>query len=543
MKLVKRIIEFLQVSLPVWFKLTLEPPDIITHLPGKVLVKRVLICRNVEYALEDLSESSARTLIESYSALLKSLPAGVHIHVLKEELNTEKLLKKISNNILNTQVDLESTSDEVRRVRLQAKLSKLKSLYEALLKGRPFIKATLIITFTVSDSNLGKAKSLADYYESVIQDLFQKHFNLQLERATREEILKFMFEFFGLSKDISISPIIVETSRLAYFQPLIIDKFTPTHEAVIIGFAKDSLHPVGLKSEELYYHLTVIGPTGRGKTTLLASIVEQTVTEDCARIYAVDFKGDLENYLAPGILMSIVPEKLPLHFLKPPPGISPIDWRSIVLDAVSHITSLPVDKISSALSALERASGPEQLLRSHSASLLLRFLEFIENNPDYNALEDVLKGNVVISLKNRGIVFQNTYASLFIGILRNTLLKESRDRGALVLIDDAWRVLKLRSIIEIVREGRSRRVGVIISTQNPEDIPVDVLENTTHFVIFGSRNREYVEKIRQLIGVSEEHAKMLFRFNVGEALYVNTLTRRVELIDTAKPVKLKNGQY
>ena len=539
MKLVKRIIESLRVSLPVGFKLALEPPDIITHLPGKVLVKRVLICRNVEYALEDLSESSARTLIESYSALLKSLPAGVHIHILKEELNTEKLLKKISNDILNTQVDLESAGDEARRVKLQAKLSKLKSLYEALLKGRPFIKATLIVTFTISDSNLSKAKSLADYYESVVQDLFQKHFNLQLGRAAREEILKFMFEFLGLSRDISVSPVIVETSRLAYFQPLVIDKFTPAREAVIIGFVKDSLHPVGLKPEELYYHLAVIGPTGRGKTTLLASIVEQIVVENSTRIYAVDFKGDLESYLAPGILRSVVPEELPLHFLKPPPGVSPIDWRSTVLDAISHVTGLSVDKVSSALSALERASGPEQLLRSQSASLLLRFLEFIENNADYSTLEEVLKGNVIISLRNRGIVFQNTYASLFTGVLRNTLLRESREHGALVLIDDAWRVLKLRSIIEIVREGRSRKVGVVISTQNPEDIPVDVLENATHFVIFGSRNREYVEKIKQLIGISEEHAKMLFRFNVGEALYVNTLTRRVEPIDTAKPVKLQ----
>jgi len=538
-KLVKRIIESLRVSLPVGFKLALEPPDIITHLPGKVLVKRVLICRNVEYALEDLSESSARTLIESYSALLKSLPAGVHIHILKEELNTEKLLKKISNDILNTQVDLESAGDEARRVKLQAKLSKLKSLYEALLKGRPFIKATLIVTFTISDSNLSKAKSLADYYESVVQDLFQKHFNLQLGRAAREEILKFMFEFLGLSRDISVSPVIVETSRLAYFQPLVIDKFTPAREAVIIGFVKDSLHPVGLKPEELYYHLAVIGPTGRGKTTLLASIVEQIVVENSTRIYAVDFKGDLESYLAPGILRSVVPEELPLHFLKPPPGVSPIDWRSTVLDAISHVTGLSVDKVSSALSALERASGPEQLLRSQSASLLLRFLEFIENNADYSTLEEVLKGNVIISLRNRGIVFQNTYASLFTGVLRNTLLRESREHGALVLIDDAWRVLKLRSIIEIVREGRSRKVGVVISTQNPEDIPVDVLENATHFVIFGSRNREYVEKIKQLIGISEEHAKMLFRFNVGEALYVNTLTRRVEPIDTAKPVKLQ----
>jgi energy-coupling factor transporter ATP-binding protein EcfA2 len=536
-KIVKRVLELLQVNLPIKFRLVVEPPDIVTYLPGRVVVKRILICRSAEYSLEDLSESSARTLIESYSALLKSLPSGVGIHILKEELNTEKFLKKLANEILNTQVDLESASEEHRRVRLQAKLHKLKSLYEAILNGKPFIKATLLVTFTVSDSNSDRAKSLADYYESVVVEIFQKHFNLHLERATREEIVKYVLGSLGLDREVGVNPIIVEASKLSPFQQLVIDKITPSREGVVIGFKKDTLHPVSLKPEELYYHLALIGPTGRGKTTLLASIVEQVVADELAKIYAIDFKGDLENYLASNTLLVVKPETLPLSFLKPPPGVNSIDWRSVVLDAVSHVTGLPIDRVSSALSALERAVNIEESLKSQPASTLVHFLEFLSSTVDYATLKDVLEGNVIISLKERGVVFQNTYAALFIGILRNTLLKSTSSRGALVLVDDAWRVLRLKSIAEIVREGRSRRLGVVISTQSPEDIPLEVLENISHIVVFGSRNGEYIEKIRSFIGLSEDQARVLFRLSIGEAIYINTVNRRVEVISTAKPLK------
>jgi len=541
MRFVRRVLELLQVPLPSKLRITLEPPDIVTYLPGKVIVKRVLICKDVDYSLEDLSESSLRALIESYAALLKSLPQGVHIHILKEEFDTEKFLRKLTNDILNTQVDLESAGDEARRVKLQAKLHKLKSIYEALLKGRPFIKATLVLTFVVSDTSLDKAKSLADYYETLISELFQKQYNLQLRRGNRSEILKLLLESLGLSKELEISSVVIEASKLSHIQPLVIDKPTLSREDIIVGFIKDSLHPVGLKLEELYYHLAVIGPTGRGKSTLLSSIIEQVVAETPIKIFVIDFKGDLEDYTVPGILNTVIPEKAPLHFLKPPLGISHIDWRSVVLDTVSYVTNLPLDKISNALSSLEEFSSFEHALKSSSASLLLiHFLEFIDNKSDYTMLESVLNGNVIVSLRGKGIVFQNTYASLFIGLLRQVLLRGSRDQGALIIIDDAWRILRLRAIAEMVREGRSKRVGVIISTQSPEDVPSEVLENIGNFVIFGSRNEEYIEKVKRIVGVSDNYAKLLLRLNIGEALYINMLNKRVELINIVKPLKLSN---
>ena len=541
MKFVRRVLELLQVPLSSKLKVTLEPPDIITHITGKIIVKRVLVCRDVEYSLEDLSEGSSRSLIESYAALLKSLPQGVHIHILKEEFNTEKFLRKLTNDILNTQVDLESISDEARRVKLQAKLHKLRSIYEALLKGKPFIKATLILTFVVSDTSLDKAKSLADYYETLISELFQKQYNLQLRRANRGEILKLLLESLGLSRELGVNGVVIEANKLSYMQPLVIDKPTISREDIIVGFIKDSLHPVGLKPKELYYHIAVIGPTGRGKSTLLSSIVEQVVVETPIKIFAIDFKGDLESYIVPGMLSTVIPEKAPLHFLKPPLGISHIDWRSVVLDAVSYVTSLPLDKISSALSSLEEFSSFEHALKSSStSSLLIHFLEFVDNTPDYTMLENILNGNVLVSLKDKGTVFQNTYASLFIGFLRHVLLRENRDQGALVVIDDAWRILKLRTVVEIVREGRSKRVGVVISTQSPEDVPLEVLENIGSFVIFGSRNEEYIEKVKRVVSVNDDYAKLLLRLGIGEALYINMLNKRVELINTVKPLKLSN---
>jgi energy-coupling factor transporter ATP-binding protein EcfA2 len=537
-KLVKKALDFLQDFLPRDFKLSLEPPDVVVQYSGRVVIKRVLVCRDVDYSLDDLSEASARTLLETYTALLQSLPEGVHIHIFKEEFNIEGYMKRLVNDILNTQVDLESTRDEVRRVKLEAKLHKLKSIYEALVKGKPFIRSTLVVAFSVSDSSLSRAKSLADYYEALITDLFQKNLNFQLSRATRNEIVKYILEFLGLSKHSHSSPVILEASKLSAFQPLVLDKFTPISGVVVIGFSKDTLHPIGLRPEDFYYHLAVIGPTGRGKTTLLAGIIEQVLADSNTRVFAVDFKGDLESYLRPGIVEVAKPEDMPLNFLKTPPGVSSIDWRGVVLDALSHVTSLPPDKVSRALSSLERSSSLEYALKSQVASLLIHFLEFVGGEVDYTRLQDVYRRGVVVSLKSRGVVFQNTYASLFIGLLRYVLLRESSDHGALLVLDDAWRVLKSRFIVELVREGRSRKVGVVISTQTPEDMPVEILENVNHYVVFGSRNRDYIDKIRRILGLKEEHANALFKLSVGEAVYANTITRRTEIITTAKPYKL-----
>ena len=87
----------------------------------------------------------------------------------------------------------------------------------------------------------------------------------------------------------------VEADRIASMQPTSIDRLPSISSRVVIGFEKDSNHPVEISPEDLYRHIIVIGPTGRGKTTLLAGLIEQLVSKNLVDIFTIDFKGDFNS--------------------------------------------------------------------------------------------------------------------------------------------------------------------------------------------------------------------------------------------------------
>ena len=521
----------------------LDPPDIvIVNKSRNVMLTRFLVCKDVEYSVHDLSEESARGLIESYVALLNSLPAGVQLYLIKEELDIGKLLKRISNEILNIQADLESAQEESVRVKLSIKLDKLKTLYTSLLNGKPFTRVSLIVSYRVESENLDLAKSVANYYESIITNSFRNHYGLKLERATRDNILQFILSTIGISSRPSISKVDVETNKVSQFQPINIDKSPLLNNTIILGFEKESLHPIELRVEDLFRHLAIIGPTGRGKTTLLSSIIEQVVAENLANAIAIDFKGDLNAYITKDLITVLTPVNAPINILEKPPGLEDADWRSMVVESLALASGVSGEAILKALITVEN-EGEHGLVKYHYTSVLLPFIEFLKNKVNYNVLVDSLNKNVLINLEGHGTAFQNAYASLCIGFIRYLLLTNRSKLRTLLAIDDAWRILRLKTFSEIVREGRSRGLGVIISTQNPDDIPKDIAENVYNIVLFGSRNKEYLKKAEELTGIKEgDIAASILRLGIGEALFVNTLDKRVHVIKILLPASMRNKQ-
>jgi len=97
------------------------------------------VCRDIELEA-DFDEKNAWSLLESYKALLKSLPGNTYIYIQKENIDTTSLLKKITNEILNIQAELESSRDEAKRVKTNLKLEKLRRLYTEIASGKPFVK-------------------------------------------------------------------------------------------------------------------------------------------------------------------------------------------------------------------------------------------------------------------------------------------------------------------------------------------------------------------------------------------------------------------
>jgi len=523
-------------------KMEVDPPDLIIHISdNKVVLNRFLICRDVDYSVSEISENSLKNLMDSYVGLLNALPSGVHIYLVKEEIDTSSLIRRLTNEILNTQADLESAFEESTRVKLNIKLSKLKNMYNVILNGKPFIKISLIVVYRVKSHDKGIAKNIADYYETMIHSVFKNTYGLRLERASHSDIVQSILGMLGIVEKPYVNTVEVSTERVAYMQPLVISKPPSLDKTIIIGFDKFTQHPVEISIEEFFKHTAIIGPTGRGKTTLLAGLIEQSLSEDLVNIIAIDFKGDLKRYLVDKLITLITPRDAPLSILDKPSEIDAADWKIMVVEALSHAGNIPSDSVLKALNVIER-EGEKAVIGNPQASVLIPFVELLREHSRINELIDQIKGGrVLINVEGYGISYQNAYIGLCIGLIRHILLgKKDQSTGVLLVIDDAWRVLSLKTLVEIVREGRSKRLGVILSTQNPGDLPEELLENIYNIVVFGSRNGDYIEKTKKVLNLREEHSALIPKLGIGEAVFVNTSTRDVKVIKTYAAQLLSN---
>lgn len=522
----------------------IDPPDLLIYYPGLVVLSRFLICRDVEYDMEELMGERSKVALESYAALLRSLPSKVYLYLYKDEFDATTFLRKLKNTILNLQAELELASEETERVKLKIKLEKLKSLYTAVIEGKPFIKIALALVFRVEGKDRNAVKSIADYHEHVIATVFRNHLGLKLERAGVNDILALTLSVLGIEAEPGIPGVNLEVNRLSTLHPVALDKPLLAEPGVLLGYEKDTVHPVSLQFKHLYHHTIVMGPTGRGKSTLLASFVEQVVSEGYSDIIVVDFKGDLKRYIADNLLPILTPNKAMISLVKPPPGIELMSWRTVVVEAISHSGSVNPETVLGALIIVEKSA--ESIFQDPSASALIPFVEFISTGTDYGWVEEYLargEVKVLFDLEERGTVFQNTYASLLIGILRHLLLGRQREKGLLLVVDDAWRILRLKTLAEIVREGRSRKVGVVLSSQNPEDYPSEILENTYNMIVFGSRSEDYVDKVRRIIGLDKQLVSVLPRLSTGEAVYVNMSTKSAKVISVYLPSKAREKRH
>lgn len=527
----KRIVEKVRSILGlVDGEVAIDPPDVITILrDGRVAASRVLVCRSVDYAVRDFSEASARRYMEAFATIISKLPVNAEVRVVKDEVDVKWFTRRLVNEILNTRVRLESSMDEHSRVKHRVRLDTLSKLYEAVLKGEALSKTVIVVKIRARARRLEEARSILDYHESAVSSVFKSYYGLVLERASKKELARLLALDLNLDEPSRMPSVVAESLRLGFLHPFPLEKKYAGLEGVFIGVDLRDGGAVLIPVEQLFKHMVVIGPTGRGKTTLLAAVIESATIAEELRITSLDFKGDLVKYLPPKLLRVYTPDDIVVNLAQRPPYTTEPDWRMIVTDALSNALNADPGKIVEALEPVEKA-GVSALLHRGESSILLPLFELFNRPGRYEALEGLHGENSLIDLSSKSLLYQNVYAGVIIGVLRHALLKRG-GLGNLIVVDEAWRVGRLRSLAELVKEGRSRRVGVVLATQNPGDLPREILENASNIVFFGSLDEEYVARALKTTGLSEDYAQHVRRLGVGEALYVNA--------DSAAPVFLR----
>jgi len=225
-------------------------------------------------------------------------------------------------------------------------------------------------------------------------------------------------------------------------------------------------------------HIGVLGPTGRGKTVMLAGIAAQLgvlsdVRLDPYMVLVVDPKGDLRNLLSRTALRVIRPS----GYCIPLPRLDGIAEELIKSSAETGWGKSRVEVCKGSL---------------------------------------VERGLVVYDLTDLGNEDRNVASSLIV----SSLVLEASERGlpgrVVLVVDEAWRIAigSANHMVMALREGRSKGLYVVYATQSPSDMPQAVLDNTRVIAAFGGFTRNYVDLARRL---GLEEADTLLRLPVGEA--------------------------
>lgn len=536
-----KIIERIKASLGLaGGEVEMEPPDLVAKLGGGgVVVSRYLVCDSVDYSVRDFNESSARKYVETFASILDKLPVNSEVRIIKDEVDLKWFTRKLVNEILNTRVKLDSAQDEHSRVKHKVRLEVLSKLYEALLKGEPFTSTTLLVKIRVAAKTLEEARSMLEYHESVVSRVFKTYYGLSLRRASKSELVRILRQDLNLEPWNIAPSVVAESRRLGFIHPFPLEKRSVFTDGVFLGVDLRDGRPVQIPVEQFFKHMVVIGPTGKGKTALLATLVESASIIDGLKTLSIDFKGDLAKYLPDKLVKALTPEDIVVNLAHKPPWLSNADWRMIVVDSLSTALNTDPGRVLEALELVEK-TGIAALLHRGEGSILLPLFELFNRTPRYELLESIHRESVLLELQGRSTSFQNVYAGVVIGVLRNGLSRRE-GFGNLLVIDEAWRVSRLRSLVELFKEGRSWRVGVVIATQNPGDVPREILENASNLIFFGSLDADYVEKAVKSTGVGAEYAQHVMKLGVGEALYVNTEEAAPVLLRVKTPMVLNSS--
>jgi hypothetical protein len=78
----------------------------------------------------------------------------------------------------------------------------------------------------------------------------------------------------------------------------------------------------------------------------------------------------------------------------------------------------------------------------------------------------------------------------------------------LIVVDEAYDVLKTRLIEYIVREARKRGVAIIFITQTIRDIREEILKNIPFMIVLGG-NAAYVEDVAEVLNLTDEDVRWL----------------------------------
>lgn len=288
-------------------------------------------------------------------------------------------------------------------------------------------------------------------------------------------------------------------------------------------------------------HILITGETGSGKTQATKALLRELRLHDVPALI-LDFKDD---YSQSGYAQEegLTVYDASVGELAFDPMVPPLDPQSGRLAVLNHIYKL--GEIIKRIYSLgdQQANRIREALKTAYREAGIRLQAYVpDDNPTFPVFDDV-KGILEASKENEALLgrlspifdlglftairgrrsfdeiakcptvirlsqlpgdeTKNAVAEFFLMALYNYLIRQPHPHALrqLLVLDEAWRLVKSPFLEPLMREGRAFGLGVIIATQFPRDMPEEVSGSTATKLYFSQTRPENIREVqRALIG-------------------------------------------
>ncbi len=492
--------------------------------------------------LSSLHLDKIEQYMNNFSSFLSLLSDNITMMYIKISESYTDLLKRIESKMNKLRVLLELGGNDVKKLR---ELKVLEKIHDNLLNSKNVYRIMLLFIIKV----VGKCDVIEDILEketSTLMELIDTYLSLKPYIVNPKNIVDYKTVIPVMDRKIVVdkrkSILIIGNSGGALLpisrnESNVIDLDL---EGVYIGYDMVLGKPIMLSPEKhLKYHGLVIGPTGKGKTTLLASMFYRAHLLGYS-VAAIDFKGDMARYVADDDLIVYGVDFKSLLKSYRNKGFDINKWVFDVARILSSIFGLKraesyiifrvVQQVifgNKDLSSIERElSKNKYFSRMGSRSDVYdHIIEAINTLIDNEAKHDMLlrefKKTYILNLEHYPDYIKELLSSIVLLYEKNMSTPLSKFKK-LVLVDEAWRLRNINpnALSTLYREGRSLGIGVFSTSQLLRDLSKTIVDNSSVFVIFGSNTKEYINDIKESFDLTHRELEKISKLGVGEAAII-----------------------
>lgn len=496
-------------------------------------------------ALSSAHLNKVEQYMYNFSTFLSMLYDDIMMIYSKMNERYDKMIRKVESRINKLRIMLELGDKDIKKAR---ELKVLQNIHENLLNSKNVYRLLLLFVIRAT-GRCNNIEELLDKKTENLLNLIDIYLDLAPRLIKPSEILDHSSVIplpnnnVLMDKRKTILIIGDRGAALLPFDKSYITVMDIDLTGVYIGYDMITNRPITLSPDKhLKFHGVIIGPTGKGKTTLLASMFIRASMLNY-KVVAIDFKGDMSRYLD-----GTIPVFYGINFNK-----LIEEYRSKTIDLNKWIFS--ISKVWANVLGLRKSESyilfkalQRVVKENEDIAMISSYISnsaYLKSNFNSNSYDRIIESIELISLKNDSrISINNSYIlnleqypdymkELFSSIILSFEMNINEPLAKfnkLILVDEAWRLRKTspNMLSALYREGRSLGIGVFSSSQLLRDLPSAVVENAHTFIVFGSQSKDYINDIKSLLNLTNKELEKLSNLKVGEAAMV--------LKDSKRPV-------